>query len=868
MGEVYLARDSRLNRNVALKILPSDSPQDGARKRRFVQEARSASALNHPNILTIHDFGTIDGISYIVSELVEGESLRTLIGRGPTPLRRLLDLGIQIADGLTAAHRSGIVHRDLKPENIMVTPGGRVKILDFGLAKAVDAAATLEGDLLSGSTSDGERTQPGLILGTVGYMSPEQARGLPVTVQSDQFSFGIILHEMATGQHPFRRETPMQTLLEIANVTQPPFTPGPVAFRMLVARCLAREPKDRFSDTSEIFQRLKRISDELPELAAGNVDTPIPAPKRDRRRSRLWAVSTLAAVLVFCLGLLTARILPHRGATDLSNYRFSPLAGSGSLETLPALSPNATLAAYSAYADGAFQVFTRPLASPASTQVTHASSDCLYPFWSPDGKRVFYVSGGTLWSVGAAGGSPQLLFTNVLRAAISPDGHTFALLRNDVASGQAYALFFAPSRGAIRRYDSGPLRGRHFLAGTYMAFAPNGKLGLWTSQENGASEFWIIAKPDAEPRAANHMPPGRARMFAWLPDSAHVVFSDGRTLSSGEHLWLAHVPTGALHEITTGTGREEAPSAPSASDEIAFASANVSYGIVPVPLNGNSGALDPGRPRAFSDSSPAWSPVAAEYAYVTDRSGQPEIWLKDTHSGWERPIVTPKEFPDRSLFLGDLAFSDDGQRLAYRRQTEKSEAIWVSTLNGEAPLRLAREPGDAFQRGPTWSPDGNWIAYCSMRSGKYALMKAPADGSGTPALIRLDAGVRPAWSPRGDVIATVNGDGIGLVNADGSAARTVGAGQWLTATWSKHGDVLFGLRRSPQQRLELAMLDPHSGNVSVRADLGAWPAAFSYAAAMDLDPICGASISADGKTLLTSVLNVDSDLWLLSGYKK
>jgi Tol biopolymer transport system component len=401
-----------------------------------------------------------------------------------------------------------------------------------------------------------------------------------------------------------------------------------------------------------------------------------------------------------------------------------------------------------------------------------------------------------------------------------------------------------------------------------MAFAPDGKLGLWTSQENGASEFWVIAKPDAAPRAANHMPPGRARMFAWLPDSAHVVFSDGRTLSSGEHLWLAHVATGALHEITTGTGREQAPSAPSASDEIAFASANVSYGIIAVPLNGGAATLDPVRPRPFSDSSPAWSPVAAEYAYVTDRSGQPEIWLKDTHSGWERPIVTPKEFPDRSLFLGDLAFSGDGQRVAYRRQTEKSEAIWVSTLNGEAPLRLAREPGDAFQRGPTWSPDGNWIAYCSMRSGKYALMKAPADGSGAPALIRLDAGVRPAWSPRGDVIATLNGDGIGLVNADGSAARTVGAGRWLTATWSKHGDVLFGLRRSPQQRLELAMLDPRSGNVSVRADLGSWPAAFSYAAAMDLDPIRGASISADGKTLLTSVLNVDSDLWLLSGFKK
>jgi len=267
MGEVYLAHDSRLNRNVALKILPSDSVRDATRKRRFTQEARAASALNHPNIITIHDFGTTDGISYLVSELIEGESLRKVIAAGAVPIRRLLDIAIQIGDGLAAAHEAGILHRDLKPENIMVTPAGRVKLLDFGLAKPLDASDTLDGELL-GATLDGEHTQPGLILGTVAYMSPEQARGLPLSFESDQFSFGVMLHEMATGQHPFRRETPMETLLEIANLTQVPFTPGPVAFRLLVAKCLSRDPADRFSSTSEILDRLKRISDELPDKSA------------------------------------------------------------------------------------------------------------------------------------------------------------------------------------------------------------------------------------------------------------------------------------------------------------------------------------------------------------------------------------------------------------------------------------------------------------------------------------------------------------------------------------------------------------------------------------------------------------------------
>lgn len=263
MGEVYVAHDSRLSRNVALKILASGTPTDAIRQKRFIQEARSASALNHPNIVTIHDFGTVDGISYIVSELVEGEPLRKLIQQGPLPLGKLLDLAIQIADGLAAAHASGIVHRDLKPENIMVAPDGRIKILDFGLAKPIqrDGSDSASSSEFNGSTFDG--TEPGLILGTIGYMSPEQARGAPVSFQSDQFSLGAMLHEMATGQQAFRRETPMQTLLAIADMDQTPFTPGPVAFRMLVQKCLSKDPAARFASTAEITERLRKLRDEV-----------------------------------------------------------------------------------------------------------------------------------------------------------------------------------------------------------------------------------------------------------------------------------------------------------------------------------------------------------------------------------------------------------------------------------------------------------------------------------------------------------------------------------------------------------------------------------------------------------------------------
>ena len=851
MGEVYLARDTRLNRNVALKILSSDSTQDENRKRRFTQEARSASSLNHPNILTIHDFGTVDGISYLVSELIEGESLRAILKTGCLPIRRLLDIGIQISDGLAAAHHAGIVHRDLKPENIMVTPGGRAKILDFGLAKTIDPGGTLDGELANGDTSDGERTQPGLILGTLGYMSPEQARGLPAGFQSDQFALGVILHEMATGQHPFRRETPMQTLLEIANLSHVPFTPGPVAFRLLVGRCLSRDPKSRFEDTTEIRERLKRISDELPDKPgppACETDKPKPKAKRELPR---WLIPSLYALLIFGLGMLAARLLgPAGGIPDLSEYRFTPLASYSSVEGFPALSPNGKLAAYAADVNGVFQIFTQPLKSAIATPLTHSDNDCFFPFWAPHGKHIYYISQNKLWSVGASGGSPELVFDDVARASISRDGKRFALLRNE--------LWFSEDRAAPKRYDLGPFHNKRLSTSSQLAFAPNGQLGLWTSDDDGTSHFWIIPAPDQAPHEYLENVPHSTlpRVFTWMPDSAHILYSDG-------HLWMAHVTTGSLHEITADTANELTPAVSADGKSVAFASTTLNYSIKQIPLDGNNASTI-----AASGFSPAWSPATAQYAYVTQRSGQPEIWLKDTRSGWERPIVAAKDFSDRTFSILDLAFSPGGERIAYRRAGLKSEAIWISTLNGEAPLRIAHEPDGVFQRGPTWSPDGNWIAYCSTRSGHNVLMKARADGSGTQALLSKEAGASPSWSPRGDTIATLDSTRLLLFNADGSGSRHTGDGAWLSITWSKDGNLIYGLRRTPQRHLELAALDPRTGTASTRTDLGAYPGAFSYATALGVEPIRGASLSPDGKTLITSTIDLKSSVWLLNGYKK
>jgi len=267
MGEVYQARDTRLGREVAIKVLPEELFRDGGRLKRFEQEARSASALNHPNIITVHQIEQSGPILFIVMELVAGKTLRELLLPGPLSIKKALLIANQVADGLACAHEAGIVHRDLKPENLMVTKDDRVKILDFGLAKLTLAA--LENGSPTATTVMGV-TEPGVVLGTVGYMSPEQASGLAVDYRSDQFSFGSILYEMTTGRRAFRKKTAAQTLGAIIQDEPEPIASlnqkAPAPLRWIVERCLSKDPNDRYASTRDLARELGVIWQHLSEL--------------------------------------------------------------------------------------------------------------------------------------------------------------------------------------------------------------------------------------------------------------------------------------------------------------------------------------------------------------------------------------------------------------------------------------------------------------------------------------------------------------------------------------------------------------------------------------------------------------------------
>jgi eukaryotic-like serine/threonine-protein kinase len=503
MGEVYRAWDPRLAREVALKVLPGDVADNPVRRRRFLEEARAIGSLNHPNIVAVFDVGVGEGIPFIATELLDGRQLQDEMDHGVLPIRRLLDLAVQIAAGLRAAHDAGIAHRDLKPQNVMVTRDGRVKILDFGLAKA----SSTDRDVTGGQP--GTLTAPGIVQGTPNYMSPEQASGTAVDFRSDQFSFGIMLYEMATGVHPFRRGTTLQTMSAIVDDEARPIgelnATVPPPLRWIIERCLAKSPAERYASTADMSKDLVNLQRRLADLT-GQETRPVLVPLKSRRRTAF-----IAAGVALLAG--SAALLTPTSSGGIPALKYSPLVTDATFQGFPAWSPDATALAYASTVDGIQQVFTKSLASSLPHQVTESRFDCTDPFWSPDNTRIFYQSlardSQSLWSVSSAGGPPELVVENASRAAVSPNGRTLAFFREvdtqEALSGARQTIWIATPTGTeLRRYGQAPFDRRTFVDGT-LRFSPDGsKLLIWVWGWSDVSaapspEFWVLPWPAGAP---------------------------------------------------------------------------------------------------------------------------------------------------------------------------------------------------------------------------------------------------------------------------------------------------------------------------------------------------------------------------------
>ncbi len=741
MGEVYRARDERLSRDVAIKVLPAELAGDPSRLARFEREARSASALNHPNIVTIHDIGSAGSVSYMAMELVAGETLQKLLVGGALPIRRLLQIAPQIAEGLAKAHEAGIVHRDLKPANVMVTRDGVVKILDFGLAKLAQAdSGSDERSPLAAETL----TRPGSVVGTVGYMSPEQATGDVVDFRSDQFSFGSILYEMATGKRAFQGKTDVDTLSAILNQEPAPIAAvnaqAPAPLRWIVERCLAKDPAGRYGTTGDLARDLVGIRDHLSEAAS--ISGPSDPHRRRRWRNALTAAAVAALLAVLAAGVLAGRRIAttappsfKRLTFQRGNVAMARFTGDGQTIIYGASWNGQPWRVYSTRRDGPE---TTPLLLPDAFLQSISRSGELAITLVKNNRPWAMATGGTLARAPLSGGAPREVLEDVRLADWSADGSSLLVVRG--AGGKTRLEY---PIGSMIYETPGEIRApRVSPRGDQAAFLDNPIPG-----DDGGS----VAVVDREGRKRT-LASGFTSMsgLAWTGDGREVWFSASRqgiadsiyavSLSGRERLlWRSPSPMTLLDMAADGsllvrqhsTGMQITGLAPGESRERDLSWLDYSF-VCDLSSDGTSftfdetgagvagssrlylGRTDGSLPiRLFEGGCGALSP---DGLWVLSVANAPpgQLVLVPTKSGQQKPI----SFEGLSAF--GAGFFPDGQRLLLAgEEPGHGLRFYVGDLAGGRPRPITPEgigPGRAVK---PISPDGQWVFASGPDGGLY-----------------------------------------------------------------------------------------------------------------------------------------------------
>jgi eukaryotic-like serine/threonine-protein kinase len=747
MGEVYRARDVRLHREVAVKVLPGSFADDPDRLRRFEQEARAASALNHPGILTIHDFGEHDGSPYVVSEFLEGQNLRERMAGAALPVRKALDYAVQIARGLAAAHEKGIVHRDLKPENVFVTKDGRVKILDFGLAKLMRPELTGEPVTETPTLA----TEPGAILGTVGYMSPEQVRGLPADQRSDIFSFGSILHEMLIGDRAFRGASAVETMSAIlreepAGLSEPTRQLPPGLVR-LVHHCLEKEPSERFHSIGDVAFDLESLS----TGSAPAVSFPAAATARPSKVPR-WVLPVAAALAALALGFLAGTIRRTAPApSTVQVYRLTDLPG---LEESPALSPDGKSVAFAAYVGNRRQISVRLVTGGQPLQITQDDADHESPRWAPDGTSLVYYSPpregepqGTVWEVAALGGSPRRVASAIGSADVSHDGRRIAFFRS--GNGQIELVTASREGGDPRVATKFPL-GFYYVSPRW---SPDDRSIAYQRGVVFTYDVYEVSADGGEPQPITR--DGRQLSgFAWTADGSGVVYSSSRGSTvlylPTFNLWTVGRDGKSLRQLTFGEVSYVDPDV-NATGTIIASRIQRQFNIWKFPADGS--ALENVRRgiqitrQTGQVQTPSVGTTDREVVYISDSGGHGNLWVVDTETGATRQITYERD-PD--FALGVPVWSPDGRQIAFYAFRGGVGGNWLVNPDGGNPRNIVPSGGWA-----TWSRDGRWLYYTDTGTGPEVLqggIKKVRPEGGPAMVVRTEKGNRSAISPDGSTI--------------------------------------------------------------------------------------------------------------------